>query len=541
MSESSVLTLEIGGDSEEAVASISQVAEAFAAVQSASADAVGGLDAAGGATSDVGDASGDAKTKTDGLGVSMSGVGQAGTTLLGSITPLVPGLSGVANAGVSAAGGLGNVAASAAAGVTPIGMMVEVAATLAVGLLALGHAGAEFEGNLARMAGVTGMAVPDLVIWTKAIEDAGGSTETFNRSALFFERTLQDTQDQFQSTGTQTKAYSVLVKELGVSMTDGAGHNKTFAEAFPQVMSALAGVADETTRNVMLQTLFGRTGRDMIPLFTDYAEHLHNAEIAAKALGLTTEQVQAIHKEYSHDMQVLSTEFQEIAISVAPTFIKVLGAVADAFKFGVDHAGTFWEILKVGAAAAAGPIGMTAELISKLVGLGNVFDVVKSIVEPFWDVFKSSAESAIHTVIDLINALIDAWNNIPIIGSIASVGNINPGGMAAHPAGSIQLGPSEWLGPDGTTYARASGGPVDAGQLYQVNENGTEYFRPSMSGDVIPIAPGAWGNGSGGGVTIINNFSVGTVIGTSHDQLFREIDEHIREGFAHDTTYRGYR
>lgn len=38
---------------------------------------------------------------------------------------------------------------------------------------------------------------------------------------------------------------------------------------------------------------------------------------------------------------------------------------------------------------------------------------------------------------------------------------------------------------------RASGGPVLAGQLYQVNENGQEFFRPSMNGEIIPVGGAA--------------------------------------------------
>ncbi len=34
--------------------------------------------------------------------------------------------------------------------------------------------------------------------------------------------------------------------------------------------------------------------------------------------------------------------------------------------------------------------------------------------------------------------------------------------------------------------AKASGGPVSAGMLYQVNENGPEYFQPNVNGTIIP-------------------------------------------------------
>ncbi|HYG68970.1 MAG TPA: hypothetical protein VD838_14980, partial [Anaeromyxobacteraceae bacterium] len=44
---------------------------------------------------------------------------------------------------------------------------------------------------------------------------------------------------------------------------------------------------------------------------------------------------------------------------------------------------------------------------------------------------------------------------------------------------------------------KAAGGPVSAGELYRVNEHGTEYFRPDVGGRVIPI-----GEGNGGGMTV---------------------------------------
>lgn len=48
----------------------------------------------------------------------------------------------------------------------------------------------------------------------------------------------------------------------------------------------------------------------------------------------------------------------------------------------------------------------------------------------------------------------------------------------------------------------AGGGGVNAGQMYRVNETRQEYFKPSMSGEVIPI--GGSGNGGGGnGITVV--------------------------------------
>lgn len=49
---------------------------------------------------------------------------------------------------------------------------------------------------------------------------------------------------------------------------------------------------------------------------------------------------------------------------------------------------------------------------------------------------------------------------------------------------------SKFGGGESVAGARASGGDVDAGKLYRVNENGEEFFRPRMSGTIIPVGAG---------------------------------------------------
>jgi len=58
---------------------------------------------------------------------------------------------------------------------------------------------------------------------------------------------------------------------------------------------------------------------------------------------------------------------------------------------------------------------------------------------------------------------------------------------------------------------RAAGGPVSAGTLYQVNENRTEYFLPSVDGQVLPLAPSAppaAGGSSGPSLNITGSISI---------------------------------
>lgn len=60
---------------------------------------------------------------------------------------------------------------------------------------------------------------------------------------------------------------------------------------------------------------------------------------------------------------------------------------------------------------------------------------------------------------------------------------------------NLLSGKLDYFGNTINVPGRAMGGPVAAGTLYEVNERGREFFRPSVNGTVIPLG----GGGAGGG------------------------------------------
>lgn len=79
-----------------------------------------------------------------------------------------------------------------------------------------------------------------------------------------------------------------------------------------------------------------------------------------------------------------------------------------------------------------------------------------------------------------------------------------------------------------TFTGRASGGHVQAGKTYQVNEEGMELFTPNRSGQVIPARQSAeiigGGKVGGGGSSITNVFNVYPQTASAVDRLFEKID-----------------
>lgn len=78
----------------------------------------------------------------------------------------------------------------------------------------------------------------------------------------------------------------------------------------------------------------------------------------------------------------------------------------------------------------------------------------------------------------------------------------------------------------GWVPGQAGGGDVNAGTLYRVNETRMEYFRPSMSGTVIPLGSG----GKGGGGDTFNIVLSPTVMVGDRSRAANELGPIIIEG-----------
>jgi hypothetical protein len=107
-----------------------------------------------------------------------------------------------------------------------------------------------------------------------------------------------------------------------------------------------------------------------------------------------------------------------------------------------------------------------------------------------WGIYSQAAVTQAQEVMRNVDALVAKYRSIPA--NIST--NITTNYFTRYSSG-----PNAGL--SATGGGRAGGGGVSAGELYRVNETRTEYFRPSMSGEVIPIGRGR--NGGGGGSVVI--------------------------------------
>jgi len=172
---------------------------------------------------------------------------------------------------------------------------------------------------------------------------------------------------------------------------------------------------------------------------------------------------------------------------------------------------------KIGNGIVEGLINGVGDLASKLKGpfeegFNKAFNAVKGLLgihspSTVWaQIGKWIVEGIIQGVKDAIPGL------STVLGAIKGLVP-NLGGAAAGFTKSI--------------LGREHGGPVRAGQLYQVNERGIEYFRPQTSGEIIPLTQMAPAAG-GGGITNYGRWIVVNGPGRRTADVLRDMDRMVR-------------
>lgn len=135
-----------------------------------------------------------------------------------------------------------------------------------------------------------------------------------------------------------------------------------------------------------------------------------------------------------------------------------------------------------------------------------------------------AADGMADAFVDALSGVEDAWANLgkmiaqeiarviiqitvvkPLINGLGSMFSSIGSSLLSSIGSSVGFSAiGAAMGSYGTT-GKASGGSVDAGYTYRVNENGEEFFRPDVGGTIIPVgASGGMRNGRGGNTYVID-------------------------------------
>lgn len=184
-----------------------------------------------------------------------------------------------------------------------------------------------------------------------------------------------------------SKEQAEAFDKLGISVQNADGTLRDAQDVFGDVIDALGAISNETERDAIAMTIFGRSARDLNPLIKagsdglrELAQEAHNvgyvmSEEALDALGAVDDQVQRMNRSN----EALKNQ---IAVGMAP-------AVENLMKKGTDFFVRLQE-----AAEGSGILEV----------FGALLDVV-SALEPLFDVLFGTAEDGVPALQALALAL----------------------------------------------------------------------------------------------------------------------------------------
>ena len=319
------------------------------------------------ALENFGKGEGDATRQAEGLGDALNDIGgKFGISLPKEMTNT---LNGMLKIDTRMLAMIGTIAAVVAA-------VVEVEKAL----ISVTKESAAYADEILTQSAVTGLSTEALQEYQYAAELVDVSLDTLTSSQTKMIRSMDAAR---RGSKEQAEAFD----KLGISVQNADGTLRDAQDVFGDAIDALGAISNETERDAIAMTIFGRSARDLNPLIKagsdglrELAQEAHNvgyvmSEEALDALGAVDDQVQRMNRSN----EALKNQ---IAVGMAP-------AVENLKKKGTDFFVRLQE-----AAEGSGILEV----------FGALLDVV-SALEPLFDVLFGTAEDGVPALQALALAL----------------------------------------------------------------------------------------------------------------------------------------
>jgi phosphoribosylformylglycinamidine (FGAM) synthase PurS component len=179
--------------------------------------------------------------------------------------------------------------------------------------------------------------------WTFVAEQNGTTLESLTRALGRFQKNVGDADDGLT---TATRSFN----QLGVEISDSSGQLKTMDEIFPETIRKLSDMEDITKRNQIAMNLFGRGGKELIPILNNTTGEIDDLIEKANDLDLVmsdediqswvnfkdaahevTEEFDALRRNLANDfLPFLQTEFLPY---IQDTLVPTIKSITDAFSY----------------------------------------------------------------------------------------------------------------------------------------------------------------------------------------------------------------
>jgi hypothetical protein len=223
--------------------------------------------------------------------------------------------------------GLGNAYGFVARSLGAVGIAISVGAFVDFGKAALENAA-----SLEHEAKVLGLTTREYQAYREASRLAGVDIEDADTA---LKKYVASAGAALESTGKQRTAFA----ELGVSANDLAAGP---GSSLPKTITALLGIKDASIQANDARAIFGKGGQEIIPLFSQWAQGADALSERLNKMGLVMDDEVAGKAEEAEIR--MSTAFDRLKISAAPTVVTVTGWLTDLLGTLTNLASNDWNI-----------------------------------------------------------------------------------------------------------------------------------------------------------------------------------------------------
>lgn len=177
--------------------------------------------------------------------------------------------------------------------------------------------------NLAKTSKQVGVAVEELSQLRFAAELAGVSFEQLSNGLGKFAKSMSD------AVRTATSEQALAFKALNISVRDSRGALRSSVEVMKEVADRFSKMEDSAGKTALAMSIFGRAGRQMIPLLNEGAAGINKLMKEADELGLTisTKTAKAA-EEFNDTLTRIKSVFNGIINRLTAALLPALQSVA---------------------------------------------------------------------------------------------------------------------------------------------------------------------------------------------------------------------
>jgi len=294
-------------------------------------------------------------------------------------------------------------------------------------LLAATRSFAAMGDEIHKMSARTGVGVTALSELAFAAEQSGGSVQDIEKGFFGLSRAMFDA-------GLGSKVPIEALGELGLSFEDLK--NLSPEEQFNKIADGLAGIEDVSVRGAVAQKLFGRAGRQLLPMLAEGSAGIAKMRAEAADLGrsMSNEDANAA-AEYTDAMNRVASVFKGIKQQVGAALAPALAEVATTFSHMAKNVVTFLKenrsTIKIVAGVAAAVVGLGGAITAlgfSFIGIGAALSamagVLGFVMSPLGAIVAGIAavgfaaehyfgfvSKAINFVIERFSPLVDMWGD----------------------------------------------------------------------------------------------------------------------------------